>query len=163
MRPGAVFALGLPLLTTAASGVGPVVAVPPAENVLLSPGGSVEVRLSVVVSEGFHLQANPASEKYLVPTKVELAQDSGVKPGKPVYPPGHPHRLQGASSDLSIYEGRFEIRIPLRASPEAQPGERTLIGKLHYQACDARRCFVPTSLPVELRVTVAPPKAKEGS
>ena len=75
--------------------------------------------LGVVVSEGFHLQANPASEKYLVPTKLELGQDSGVKPEKPVYPSGRPHRLQGASSDLSIYEGRFEIRVPLHASPEA--------------------------------------------
>ena len=138
-----------------------MVTVAPTENVVLTPGGSVEVRLRVVVSEGFHLQANPASERYLVPTTLELTADSGVKPGKPIYPSGRPHRLQGASSDLSIYEGRFEIRLPLRASPGAQPGERTLVGRLQYQACDARRCFVPSSLPVELRVAVAPPKKPE--
>ena len=161
MRSGTAFAFGALFLTGhgVAGEPKPVVTVAPSEDIVLAQGESGEARLFVVVAEGFHLQANPASEAYLIPTRLELAPSSGVKPGDPVYPPGRPYRLQGASSDLSVYEGRFEIRIPLRASPEAQPGKHSLVGKLRYQACDARRCFFPSSVPVELRTAVVPPKA----
>ncbi len=156
-------ALALAFLAGAAQGVerAPVVTVKPPAQVVVTPGKSVETHLSVLVAGGFHLQANPASEEYLVPTRLELTKGSDVWPGKPIYPPGRSYRLQGASSDLSTYEGRFEIRLPIEASAKARPGDRALTGRLHYQACDAKSCLFPTSVPVELRVTVAlpsPPK-----
>lgn len=157
MRPGAALILAL-LAGAAPGGVsGPVVTVEPPARVVLAPGGSAEARLAVLVASGFHLQANPASEEYLVPTRLELAKGSDIRPGKPIYPPGRPYRLQGASSDLLTYEGRFEIRLPLEASARAKPGDRTLTGKLHYQACDAKTCLFPSSVAVKLQVTVAPP------
>ncbi len=163
MRAGAALALGLVFLAAPGSEHGPVVTVQPPATVLLAPGGSAEARIAVVVAGGFHLQANPASEAYLVPTTLELAGTAGVEPGSPAYPPGRPYRLRGASSDLLTYEGRFDIRLPLKASPGAEAGERALRGKLAYQACDAKSCLFPASVPVELQVTVAPPKAKPGS
>lgn len=163
MRPGP--ALALAFLAAAAPGGDrkPVVTVKPLVRVVLAPGRSAVARLAILVARGFHLQANPASQEYLVPTTLELARGSDIEPGKPIYPPGQPYRLQGASSDLSTYEGRFEIRLPLEASARAKPGERTLTGKLRYQACDAHSCLFPSSVTVELRVTVAPPGARSRS
>jgi hypothetical protein len=65
--------------------------------------------------------------------------------------------LAGAESDLSIYDGTFEIRLPLDAPRGAAPGEVTLKGALHYQACNDRICLRPASVPASLVVTVARP------
>jgi hypothetical protein len=135
-----------------------------ASSVVVTPGGSSEARLTVLVGEGFHLQANPASQEYLVPTKLEVERAAGVWPGKPIYPPGRPYRLQGAASDLAIYDGTFEVRVPLEASKDAAPGDRSMRGILRYQACDARLCLKPASvefaLPVRITERPAPKSLK---
>jgi hypothetical protein len=133
--------------------------VEPSAAVSITAGASSEARFVILVADGFHLQANPASEKYLVATELEMAKTSEVWPGRPVYPPGRPYRLRGASSDLTTYEGRFEIRLPITASAKAKPGAGALTGKLHYQACDAKTCLFPSSVPVELKVTVVASKS----
>ena len=153
MRARAVLAIAC-LAAAALGEPRPVVSVEPPAKIALAPGATAEARLTVVVANGFHLQANPASEKYLVSTRLEFAKDPDVQAGRPIYPPGRPYRLPGASGDLSTYEGRFEIRLPLEASLAAKVGGRVLTGRLYYQACDARTCLFPASVPVTLLVTV---------
>jgi hypothetical protein len=131
----------------------PVVSVR-ADPVEIRPGHRADARLEVTVAEGFHVQANPASEPYLIALRLELGDVPGLKTGAPVYPPGKAHRLRGASSDLSTYEGTLGIRVPLEAAPELPTGETALEGRLHYQACDARVCLRPSSVSFRLRVDV---------
>ena len=132
----------------------PVVTIQAPTSVVVAPGGSSEARLTVLVGEGFHLQANPASAEYLVPTKLEVDRAADVWPGRPIYPPGRPYRLQGAASDLLIYDGALEIRVPLEASHDAAPGDRSLHATLHYQACNARLCLKPASVEFALPVRI---------
>jgi len=164
LRAGAVFAATFLAGALPGSKPTPVVNVKPPTSVVVAPGGSSEARLTVFVSDGFHLQANPASQEYLVPTKLEVERASDVWPGKPIYPPGRPYRLQGAASDLAIYDGTFEICVPLEASNDAAPGDRSLQGTLHYQACDTRICLKPASvgfaLPVRIPERLAPKSPK---
>ena len=63
------FSLLLALLllsTTDARARPPVVTVRVLEPVKLMAGASVQARVLVAVAEGYHLQANPASEAYLI-------------------------------------------------------------------------------------------------
>lgn len=133
-----------------------VLTVQPPVLVTLVVGEVAEARITVVVAEGYHIQANPASSEFLVPARLELKARGGVRPGRPVYPPGQSYRLEGTSDDLMTYEGAFEIVVPLEASESARPGNRILQSMLHYQACDARSCLFPTSVPVKLTVRVVP-------
>lgn len=133
----------------------PVVSVSAAEIVRLAPGGRADARLAVRVKEGFHVQATPASAPYLIPLRLTLQEGSGLAPGVPVYPRGTPYRLQGAESDLLTYEGSFAVTVPLVAAKSAPPGRRTLPGELRYQACDARICLRPASVPVTLTIEIA--------
>lgn len=153
MRAGAAFALafwaGVP-----SDKPRPVVTITPPARVVVALGGSSEARLTVLVGEGFHLQANPASQEYLVPTKLAVESAPGIRPGRPIYPPGRPYRLQGGASDLAIYDGSFEIRVPLEASNDAAPGNRSLRTTLQYQACDNRVCLKPTSVEFELPMRI---------
>ena len=120
----------------------------------IAPGGSAERCLKVVVSPGYHVQANPASDEFLIPLQLEIEPRDGLRTGDPTYPPGQPHRLEGTDADLLIYEGTFEVLMPIMAEVSAVPGEYVLDGSLRYQACDSRSCLPPTSVPVEIAVRV---------
>lgn len=137
-----------------------VLTVQPPVLITLVVGEVAEARITVVVAEGYHIQANPASSEFLVPARLELKARGGVRPGQPVYPPGRPYRLEGTSSDLMTYKGTFEIVVPLEVSESARPGNRILQGVLHHQACDERSCLFPASVPVKLTVQVVPESDK---
>src|SRR5437867_4377410 len=93
-----------------------VVTIGTSEPLKLTAGESVEARVAVAVAEGYHLQANPASESYLVPTRLELKPADDVSIGKLKYPKGKPYRLNGADKEIQTYEGNFEIGVPLKVA-----------------------------------------------
>ncbi|MGE3374088.1 MAG: protein-disulfide reductase DsbD domain-containing protein [Vicinamibacteria bacterium] len=140
---------------TARATAPPLVVTPPGV-VLAEPGSTHEARFVVTVRDGFHVQANPASEPFLVPLRLELPDSAAVEVGEAVYPAGRPHRLNGASRDLSVYGGSFALTAPLVVGASARAGEVRLRGSLHYQACNDRACLRPSRAPVELRVRVGP-------
>jgi hypothetical protein len=84
------------------------------------------VSIDIIIKKGFHLQANPVNDEFLIPTAVQLKPDKNIIPGAPVYPPGHLFILKGASDTLSVYGGRFSIGLPFQILPAAQPKEYTL-------------------------------------
>ena len=131
-----------------------VVSVPVQAPVAVTMGGHAEARVTVVVTDGYHIQANPASTEFFVPTKLQLRAKGGVRPKAPVYPPGRPYRLEGMPDEFMTYEDTFEIAVPLQASESARPGEHVLKGTLHYQACDDRSCLFPVRIPFSLPVRV---------
>jgi hypothetical protein len=106
------------------------------------------------IAGGFHIQANPASQPYLIPATLDLQAAEGVQARAPVYPPGTAHRLRGAAQDLSTYEGTIEIAVPVTVALDARPGERVLRGTFRYQACDARVCLAPAAAPVAVLVSI---------
>ena len=131
-----------------------VVSVPVPAQVAMTVGGDTKARITVSVTPGYHIQANPASTEFFVPTKLQLRAKGGVRPKAPVYPPGLPYRLEGMPDEFMNYEDTFEIAVPLQASDSARPGEHVLKGTLRYQACDDRSCLFPVWVPFSLPVRV---------
>lgn len=125
---------------------------PPVQEV--SPGTSARVRIRVVVADGYHVQANPASEPFLIPLRLELDKTDGVRVGETVYPPGQPYYLQGAPTPLSTYSGSFHLETPLTIDPSVRQGIHILKGRLYHQACNDRSCLKPASVAVSLALRV---------
>lgn len=151
------------LLAAAVQAVPPppvVVTVAVPEKARLVAGGSTRVRVVATIKKGFHIQANPASEPYLVPARLRLREDDRVRVGPVEYPPGKPHRLRGTSSDLSVYEGTFVILVSLEAPRSGRTGalggELILDGTLEYQACNNVMCLKPSSAPARVPVKFEP-------
>ncbi len=140
-----------------AQAAAPPLTVTAPEAVVAEPGSRREARFEVTVRDGFHVQANPASERFLVPLRLELPGNGAVEVDEAVYPAGRPHRLRGASRDLSVYGGSFALTVPLVVGASAVAGEVRLVGSLQYQACSDRVCLRPSQAPIELRVRVGPP------
>jgi hypothetical protein len=65
---------------------------------------------------------------------------------------------------VPVFEGTFRIRQDLKISSAAEFASSlgtdgktfTIIGKLAYQACDSKTCFLPTSVPIQWQVQVLP-------
>jgi len=117
------------------------------------PGQPGEARIVATIAEGFKIQANPASDRFLIPARLRFEADDRVRVGDPEYPAGKPHRLQGAATDMSIYEKSVEIRVPLEVVGSGE-GTTTLQGSLRFQACNDVVCLKPASVPVKLRVRI---------
>ncbi|MEX2206452.1 MAG: DUF255 domain-containing protein [Myxococcota bacterium] len=90
----------------------------------------------VIVDPGWHVNANPTSLPYLVPTSVELS--AGSRPVAIRYPKGRSFRPEFSPTAIDVYEGTIEIEVDLDS--ELTPQDR--LG-LRFQACDTSRCLPP--------------------
>ncbi|HEX3125835.1 MAG TPA: DUF255 domain-containing protein [Thermoanaerobaculia bacterium] len=95
-------------------------------------------RMALEIAPGWHIQANPASEEYLVPTEVVAEQGAEVRGLS--YPQGEevPAGFAGGRP-LAVYAGRLEITGEVR-------GSGRLV--LRFQPCDDTRCLPPIEHPV---------------
>ena len=109
-------------------------------------GKSTEILFKVYVSEGYHVQANPASDEFLIPTSIDniIIKDAIV--GNPIYPEGKPFTLEGSDSPISVYDGVIDIKIPISLPLNAKQEISNLTGEFKYQMCDLVRCYVPKSI-----------------
>ncbi len=137
---------------------GAVLTVGALDDLTVVPGQGTDLRLHIAVEPAFHVQANPASDDFLVPLQLDIEPQNGVHAEIASYPPGQPYRLQGTDSDLLIYDGSFELAVSIVAEPSALPGTYTLPGRVRDQACDATSCRAPdaVSIAVNVRVVEAP-------
>lgn len=117
-------------------------------------GGSVDATVTLSISPGFHVNANPATFSYLIPTEVNTGTIAGITAGKPVYPVPVKRKFQFANQPLAVYEGDAQIRLPLRAEKNAAKGVRSLPVYVRVQACDHEQCFPPATLTTTMALEV---------
>src|SRR5947199_4300686 len=112
-----------PTLSTTATPVtampAPQVVTASVEETTLNAGGAGEADITLDIADGYHVNANPASDKFYVATEVQAATQEGIAPGKPVYPRAVSRKLSFSDKPLSVYEGHAVIRLPLRADKTA--------------------------------------------
>src|SRR5437588_490007 len=105
----------------------------PQATILIIAGRSGEAHIKAIVKSGFHVQANPSSETYLIPTKLEFNKNDDVEIVKIFYPKGKPYRIQGAEKDLVTYDGTIEIKVSLKAAARPKRNDVMLQGSMRYQ------------------------------
>lgn len=131
-----------------------IVTIPPVKPVIAARGETVQLTVRAKIKKGFHVQANPASDEFLIPTTLTIQADENMVPGIPVYPSGTPYRLEGSTEDLLTYEDEMAIILPVKVLEAASPGAANITGELRFQACDDIRCFYPRSIPVIIPVEI---------
>ena len=81
-----------------------------------------------------------------------------------IYPPSKILYLPVIKERVPVFEGKFTIRQDLKVNASGDfsgtigaDGKMVAIkGKLEYQACDSKICFLPTSVPIEWKLQVLP-------
>jgi hypothetical protein len=82
-----------------------------AEKTQIEAGNSGEAVLKLKIQPPFHVNSNPPSESYLIPTAVEFESKDGLTFEKPMYPSGESKKFQFSEKPLLVYEGKIEINF----------------------------------------------------
>jgi thiol:disulfide interchange protein DsbD len=135
---------------------------PPAETLIrtsaapvrIPAGGGAIAVIEIAVQPGWHVNANPPSPDYLIPTEVTIEAAGGVSAGKGEYPSPSPLRVGFEQNPILTFGGTFVVRLPLSAAGDAAHGARVMKGTVSFQACNDQLCLTPASVPFELKVEV---------
>jgi hypothetical protein len=122
--------------------------------VSITQNGSGDAVVTLSISPGFHVNANPATFSYLIATEVKPSKVEGLTVGPPNYPAGGKKKFQFAEQPLAVYEGDVLIKLNLRAEKNAAAGPRSLPITVKVQACDEQQCFPPATLNSTISVTL---------
>lgn len=122
----------------------------------LVQGRQARLAVEFRVADGYHVNANPPSEDWLIPTRVRIEGIEGVTAERVVYPEAIEGRFDFYSGPLRVYEGSSVAGVVLRVEADAPVGEATLTVKADYQACDDDACYAPTEASVLLPLRIAP-------
>ena len=126
------------------------------------PGGRITLSADVQLPPDVHVYA-PGVKGY---KSIALVMDP--TPGLDFTPVNYPHEkilfLPAIKEKVPVFEGKFHITQELRLSSAADFSNSlgtdgktfTLTGKLDYQACDSKICYLPASVPVRWQVQVLP-------
>jgi uncharacterized protein len=108
-------------------------------------GDHDEILIMLAIDPGYHVNANPASSDYLIPTTVTIP---GVPDAKVSYPAGQVFEPRFSPEGIVVYEGSVAIRTELPKGGLASAAEQPL--HVEVQACTTQICLAPATLDVPL-------------
>lgn len=109
-------------------------------------GNHDEIRVTVVIDEGYHVNANPPSFDYLIPTSLSV---DGVPDLRIEYPAATFFKPQFAPDGLKVYEGR--ISLIGRAPKGTLVKGSSTTAALRIQACNDQTCLPPATLSLKIK------------
>ena len=131
-----------------------VVRVGSPKEVQIRAGGETEAEVRLDIKEGYHVNANPPTDKNLIGTALTVAGGEGLTAGAPVYPRAVMKKFEFDERPLAVYEREAVIKFPLRAAPSAARGQQTLPAKVRVQPCNDQACFPPRTIETTIPVTI---------
>ena len=109
----------------------------------LVQGAVVRAAVAINVGRGFHVNANPASEDFLIATEVSVAGGGDFEVVDVFYPDPLERSFGFWPETLKVWEGEVVAGVILRVAEDAELGERDLEFVVDYQACNDEACFSP--------------------
>ncbi|MGP8244383.1 MAG: protein-disulfide reductase DsbD domain-containing protein [Bryobacteraceae bacterium] len=109
----------------------------------------------IELKPGMHVYAPEVHQGY-IPIELKLTATPAFQAHPAAYPPARELHLKAIGETVPVYQGRFRVVEDITIAPEAQvkpllspEGELTVEGSLRYQACDAKECYPPQSVPLK--------------
>jgi DsbC/DsbD-like thiol-disulfide interchange protein len=124
------------------------------EEVTISAGEAGEAVVRLQISNGYHVNANPPTFSYLIPTQLEFAAAEGIAVEFITYPNALTKKFAFAEKPLAVYEGETAVKARLKADKTTKPGTHNLSAKLRVQACDDKVCYAPGSIDLVVPVNI---------
>jgi hypothetical protein len=124
------------------------------DEVRLRAGGTGETIVTLKIADGYHVNANPPSDKFYVGTEIKAEPQDGVTPGRPTYPKGESKKFEFSDQPLLVYEGEAVIRLPLSAAAGAAKGARTFAARVRVQPCNDEACLPPREIEANVPVVI---------
>ena len=127
----------------------------PMAQVKVPVGGATPLQLKFVVGNGLHINSHKPNSDLQIPTTLKFSPPTDVIVGPVSFPQGQDLTFSFAPDvKLSVYSGEFTVTGRMSTVRRAAPGNFTVHGTLHYQACDDKLCYPPKDLDFAFNVTV---------
>jgi thiol:disulfide interchange protein DsbD len=121
----------------------------------LARGQTFRAAVVLDLDDEYHVNANPPSLDFQIPTKVEPAPREGIAWGEGRYPKGEPFEADwAADEEVRVYSGRTILVVPGTVADDAPLGPVTLRFTLAYQGCDDTTCYQPNERTVEVETEI---------
>lgn len=124
----------------------------PETNLAKGASGDAVVRLAI--DNGYHVNANPPTFSYLIPTELQITSADVVSIDFITYPDPVTKKFSFAEKPLAVYEGTADLKVRFSATKTAPSGMHNLSAKLRVQACDDQVCYAPGSIDLKLPVNI---------
>jgi hypothetical protein len=128
----------------------------------LPAGQSCRFAVRLKIAEPWHINANPAGPKYLIPTVLKLKSKVGTTLKTVRYPKGVEDKA-GAIDEPGkevesplIYSGEALLSGIIEIPVDAGGQQEELLFEVKYQACQGENCLPPKTLLLKVPVSVAP-------
>src|SRR5215813_1063881 len=142
-------------ITGLAQGSAKVVKVNPGESSYkIKRGGTAQIAVAIDVDEGYHINSNRPTEKYLIPTALKFDRIDGITTSPIIYPKAKLQKFEFSQKPLSVFEGKTTLKLTARALQSVSPGAQNLKGKLTVQACNNQQCLRPQTVDVSIALQV---------
>ena len=106
-----------------------------------SSGSHREIVITLDIESGYHINANPASFDFLIPTSVTFGD---VHPIEVRYPAPTSFKPSFAPDTLNVYEGK--VQLVAKLADGAVDGLRELSATVNAQACTEAVCLPPSRI-----------------
>jgi len=114
-------------------------------------GGRPEIVVTLDIERGYHVNANPATFDFLIPTRVSFAEVRAVEVR---YPAPKSFKSSFAPDVLSVYEGTVQVVAELEDG--ALDNRRELSATVDAQACTETVCLPPARIVLTIRLPAPP-------
>ena len=112
-----------------------------------------ELTLTVKIDPGYHINANPASETFLIATELIVAGQADIEVE---YPQSQSFKAEFAPQGIAVYEGRIILKASL---PKVTTNNYPELS-LRVQACNDKVCLAPALLPVSVNSATQPTNSR---
>ena len=117
-------------------------------------GQRIALVADIDLKPGMHVYA-PGVTGY-IPIEFKTAATAAATPHAAVYPTPVKLYLKAIKETVPVFKGKFRVVQDVTIGPDAQvkplldtAGNLTLESTLRYQACDAKVCYVPQTVPLK--------------
>lgn len=119
-------------------------------------GGTFQGAVIIGIPNGYHINSNRPTNKFMIPTSVRVTAPRGVRVGAVRFPRANVRTFSFAPGErLPVFEGnpavRFDVTVP---AAYAQDRIRLRV-VVSYQACSDEACFRPAERDMTLSINVA--------
>ncbi|HYY43456.1 MAG TPA: protein-disulfide reductase DsbD domain-containing protein [Pyrinomonadaceae bacterium] len=117
-------------------------------------GRALQAAIVLDIPDGFHVNANRLTNKFLIPTELKIDAPKGWRISAVSYPRAVVRRLSFSKDPVQLYEGRAVMRFSITVPANFNKGVAELRARVHYQSCNNEVCYPPTSRDVTLPIAV---------
>ncbi|HZO54676.1 MAG TPA: protein-disulfide reductase DsbD domain-containing protein [Bryobacteraceae bacterium] len=119
----------------------------------MKTGVETPVKLHVKLNSGYHVNSDKPADEYLIPLKLTWTAEP-LTISSITFPEPKMEKYSFSEKPLSVYTGDFDIVTKFRAPANTPKGEKTITGKMRYQACSTTACYPPRSADVKIIVNI---------